>query len=87
MMAPFGRLARRREALVALSTAQRETVEAALAPAVRGLAAADRALGALRAHPFIAGAIAAALGFFGPRRVLFWAARALPFYSLLRRGR
>ena len=87
MMFPFGRLARRRVALVALSTAQREQIAAALRPAGRGLAAADRALEALRAHPFIAGAIAAALGFLGPRRMLFWAARALPFYSLLRRSR
>ncbi|TAK86786.1 MAG: hypothetical protein EPO20_06050 [Betaproteobacteria bacterium] len=79
------RLAQRREALVALSTAQRQEIARALAPAVRKLAAADRALETLRAHPLLVGAIAAALGFLGPRRLLFWAARALPVYSLLRR--
>jgi hypothetical protein len=87
MMLFSGRLAQRREALLSLSEAQRGEIAAALRPAARRLAAADRALETLRAHPFIAGAVAAALGFLGPRRVLFWAARALPFYSLLRRSR
>ncbi len=82
------RLAQRRAALVALSTAQREEIVAALAPAVRRLAAADRALQALRAHPLLAVTIVTAvLGFIGPRRLVFWAVRALPFYSLLRRSR
>ena len=81
------RLAQRRAALVALSTAQRAEIGAALAPAARKLAAADRALETLRAHPLLAGIVAAALGFLGPRRLLFWAARALPIYSLMRRRR
>jgi hypothetical protein len=86
MILSLGKLAQRREALVALSTAQREQIAAA--PAVRRLAAADRALQALRAHPLLAVAIATAvLGFIGPRRLALWAARALPFYSLLRRSR
>jgi hypothetical protein len=85
MMLSLGKLARRRDALVALSTAQRGHVAAALTPAARTLAAADRALAVVRAPPLIAGAVGAALGVLGPRRLLFWAARALPIYSLLRR--
>jgi len=80
-------LAQRRVALVARSAAQRAAIAAALQPAIRKLAAADRVLEALRAHPFVAGIAAAALGFLGPRRLLGWAARALPLYSLLRRSR
>jgi hypothetical protein len=86
-MFSLGRLVQRREALVARSAVQRAAVAAALHPAVRGLAAADRALGALRAHPYIAGIVAAALGYLGPRRLLSWAARALPLASLLWRNR
>lgn len=82
-----GRLAQQREALVALSAAQRAEIAAALVPSVRKLAAADRALEMLRSHPFLAGALAAALGYLGPRRLIFWVARALPVYSLLRRSR
>ena len=80
-------LVERREALVARSAAQRAEIAAALQPALRRLAAADRVLEALRSHPFVAGIIAAALGYLGPRRIIFWAARALPFVSLLRRSR
>lgn len=88
MRLSLARLERRRCALAARSAAQREEIVAALAPAARRLAAADRALQALRAHPLLAVSIAAAvLGFIGPRRLVFWAARALPIYSLLRRSR
>jgi hypothetical protein len=88
MILSLGKLAQRREALVAVSTAQREAIIAALAPAVRRLAAADRALQALREHPLLAvTVVTAVLGFIGPRRLVFWALRALPFYSLLRRRR
>ncbi len=88
MSLSLGKLARRREALVALSTAQRGEIAAALAPAARRLGAADRALQALRTHPLLVIAVAAAvLGYIGPRRLLVWAARALPVYSLLRRSR
>ena len=87
MMLSTARLVARREALVQRSAAQRARIAAALAPAVRKLAAADRALEMLRSHPFVAAAIAVALGYLGPRRLIFWAARALPVYSLLRRSR
>lgn len=80
-------LVERRKALVARSAAQRAEIARALQPALRRLAAADRMLEALRSHPFVAGIIAAALGYLGPRRVIFWAARALPLASLLRRSR
>lgn len=88
MILSLGKLAQRRAALAALSATQREEIAAALAPAARRLAAVDRALQALRAHPLLAVAIATTLlGSIGPRRLLFWAVRALPFYSLLRRSR
>lgn len=87
MILSLARLVERREALAARSTAQRAEIAAALQPAVRKLAAVDRVLEALRSHPFAAGIIAAALGYLGPRRLIFWAARALPLVSLLRRSR
>lgn len=87
MTPSLSRIEKRRDALVARSTAQRAEIAAALAPAARKLAAADRVLETLRSHPFVAGAIAVALGYLGPRRLIFWAARALPVYSLLRRSK
>ena len=86
-MLSLARLSERREALTARSAAQRAQIAAALQPALGKLAAADRVLEVLRSHPFVAGVIAAVLGYLGPRRVIFWAARALPLVSLLRRSR
>ncbi len=75
----------RREALVVRSGLQRKEIGKALAPAQRMVAAGDRAVAALRAHPVIAAAAAAALALIGPGRWLRWALRAVPIYSFLRR--
>ena len=75
----------KREALVTRSTAQRGRLSAQLAPAARRLAAADRIAATLRAHPVIAGMAATVLALIGPRRLLRWAMRIGPLYSLFAR--
>ncbi len=79
------RLAERREALLALSAAQRARIALQLAPAVRVAGIADRVVSTVRAHPvaftLAAGLIALRRG----RSLLGLLARALPLYSLLRR--
>lgn len=84
MISRLRRLQARREALVARSAAQRAHITAALAPAVRKLATADRLVATLRAHPMVTGAAAAGLILIGPHNVLRWTLRLAPFYSLLR---
>jgi hypothetical protein len=79
------RLAERREALLALSAAQRARIALQLAPAMRVAGIADRVVSTVRAHPV---AFALAAGLIAPRRgrsLLGLLARALPLYSLLRR--
>lgn len=78
-------LARRREALVRRSAACRMQIAAGLEPLARKLAAADRAVAAVRSHPVLAGIAASALALIGPRALLRWTLRAMPVYSLLRR--
>lgn len=74
----------RREALVALSGAQRDDVAGAAAPFTRKIALADRLIARLREHPLLAGAAAAAIAYLGPRRFLGWAGRALAVYATFR---
>ena len=76
----------RREALVARSAVQRARISAQLAPAARRLAAADRFAATLRAHPVIAVIAATGLALIGPRKLLRWAVRVAPIYSLLARS-
>jgi hypothetical protein len=84
-MGRLRQLVRRRQALVARSADYRACIAADLEPLARKVAAADRAVATLRAHPVIAAAAAGAIAFMGPRRLLSWGARVLPIYSLLRR--
>ena len=74
MIATARRLARRRQALVALADAQRAALAVALRPAARRLAALDRMVAAV------------ALALLGPRRLLPWALRAAPLVAFLRRA-
>ena len=78
-------LVSRREALVARSAAQRAQIASQLAPLAHRIAAVDRVVRAVRAHPFISGMAAGLLALAGRRRLLGFALRMLPLYSLLRR--
>lgn len=84
MMSMVRRLEARRHALVMRSTVQRDRIAAQLQPAARRLAAGDRVVAALRAHPVIAGVAATGLALAGPRTLLRWVVRLAPIYSLLR---
>lgn len=79
------RLAERREALLALSAAQRTRISLQLAPAVRVLGVADRIASKVRAHPVAFTLAAGLLALRRGRSLLGLLARALPLYSLLRR--
>jgi hypothetical protein len=85
MIAPMRSLARQRAALVQRSRSQRAHLGELLEPFARKLTTADRALATLRSHPLTVGVAAGAIGLLGPRRLLYWAARVLPFVSMLRR--
>lgn len=87
MIATARRLARRRQALVALAGAQRAELAAALRPAARRVAALDRMVAAVRRHPLLYSVAAVALALLGPRRLLPWALRAAPLVAILRRAR
>jgi len=78
-------LGHRRAALVARSSVQRACIAARLAPAARGLAAADRFAATLREHPVMTGMAASMLALIGPRTLLRWAMRLVPIYALLTR--
>jgi hypothetical protein len=78
-------LAQRRQVLVARAAVQRAQFAGALQPAVRKLAALDRIVAAVRQRPIVVSVAAVALILLGPRRLLPWALRALPFIALLRR--
>jgi len=79
-------LAKHKQALAARSEAQRAALAAALRPAASRLAALDRIVQAVRQRPFLVAAAALALVLLGPRRLLPWALRAIPFIALLRRS-
>ena len=78
-------LAQRKRALATRSAAQRAAIAAALQPAAGRLAALDRIVAAVRQRPLLFSAAAVALVLLGPRRLLPWALRAMPFIVLLRR--
>ena len=87
-MIPYLReLERRRLALVQRSAHERAALAAAASPLARKLTAVDRVVGAVRAHPVLAGAAVGAVAFLGPSRLLAWIARAAAVYSVLRAGR
>lgn len=75
----------RRRALVVRSAIQRGRLSAQLVPAARRLAAADRVVAALRAHPVMAGIAVTGLALIGVRPLLRWAVRIAPLYALLGR--
>lgn len=85
-MIPLTRaLARRRDALTALSREQRAALIFAAQPVARGLALADRVSGILRARPLLITLGTAALVAFGPRKLVLWGLRFAPLLTLLRR--
>lgn len=86
MIGRLRQLAQRKQALAARSQAQRAALAAALRPAAGRLAALDRIVQAVRQRPLLFAAAAVALVLLGPRRLLPWALRAIPFVALLRRG-
>jgi len=75
----------RRMLLVERSGAERAALGTAAAPLVRRLAAVDRVVASVRAHPVLAAAAVGAVALLGPRRLLAWVARAAALYSLLAR--
>lgn len=85
MISRVRELAQRRQVLVARAAVQRAQFAGALQPAVRKLAALDRIVAAVRQRPIVVSVAAVALILLGPRRLLPWALRALPFIALLRR--
>jgi hypothetical protein len=85
MIAPMRSLARHRAALVQRSQLQRTHLGQVLEPFTRRLTTADRALATVRSHPLAVGIAGGVIGLLGPRRLLYWAARVLPFVSMLRR--
>jgi hypothetical protein len=84
-MAMRSELQDRREALVLRSTLQRLRISVQMAPAARRLAAVDRVLATLRAHPIAAGVALTGLALIGPRALFRWAMRVAPIYSLFGR--
>jgi hypothetical protein len=76
----------RRRALVLRSTLQRLRISVQAAPAARRLAAVDRVVTTLRAHPVAAGIALTGLALIGPRTLFRWAMRVAPAYSLLVRN-
>jgi hypothetical protein len=74
----------RRMVLVERSAAERAAIAAAVSPLARGVAAIDRIVGSVRAHPILAVAAAGAVAL-GRTRLLDWVARGAAIYSLLRR--
>lgn len=78
-------LARRRQALVERSTAQRAALVASAEPLLRKARTLDRLVGCVQRNPALAGAAAAVTVLFGSRRLLGLAGRAARLYFLLRR--
>jgi hypothetical protein len=79
----IGRLAGRREALVARSAAQRLRLSGQFAPFGRKLATVDRVTAGLRSYPVLAGCAVGALALVGPGKLLHWTLRIAPLYALL----
>jgi hypothetical protein len=75
----------RRMALVERSAAERAAIAAAVSPLARGVAAVDRIVGSVRAHPILAIAAAGAVVLGRRGRLVDWVARGAAVYSLLRR--
>jgi hypothetical protein len=85
-MIPLTRaLARRRQALAALSREQRADLAFAAQPVARAIALADRVAGIVRARPLLIALGTAALVAFGPRRLVLWGLRYAPLLAFLRR--
>lgn len=80
MIGRLRELEMRRALLVARSELQRAALAVTVAPLARPLAALDRAVASVRAHPLLAALAGGAFALLGPRRLLAWAA-----YSLVRR--
>ena len=85
MIPILGELSQRRQALVARCAFERDALAQAFAPYAGKLALLDRIGQALRSHPVIAFAGAAALALLGPRKLLRWALRGFSIVSLVRR--
>ncbi|HYL91423.1 MAG TPA: hypothetical protein VEU32_21920 [Burkholderiales bacterium] len=78
-------LVRRRERLVASSTAQRARLVADCEPLGRAAATLDRIVGPIRRHPVIATLAVTGVALLGSRKVFDLASRAVTIYMLLRR--
>ena len=78
-------LQRRRIALVARCSAQRDSIVAAAGPLAVKAAAADRVLTTVRVHPVLATMALGALAGMVPRILPPWVARVWLLYSLVRR--
>ena len=78
-------LARRRERLVAHSTAQRAQLVASFEPIGRAAATLDRIVGPIRRHPVIATLAVTGVALLGSRKIFDLASRAVTIYMLLRR--
>ena len=85
MSARSDSLARRRERLVASSTAQRARLVASCEPLGRAAATLDRIVGPIRRHPVIATLAVTGVALLGSRRIFDLASRAVTIYMLLRR--
>ena len=86
MIGMLREFAQRKQALAARSAAQRAAIAADVQPVAGRLAALDRIVQIVRQRPFLFSAAAVALVLLGPRRLLPWALRAIPFIALLRRS-
>lgn len=89
MKASLRRLVQRREALVDLSRRQRALLDVELqllGGRLRGVDRGLRIVRLVRAHPFLAAAVAAPVLLYRPRRTIRWIARAFTLYSFGRRA-
>jgi len=80
-----GKLARRREELVARSAAQRNALIADVEPLLGKAAALDRIVGAVRRHSVIVGVVAGVVTLLGSRKLVDIATHLLTLYMLARR--
>ena len=80
-----GTLAQRRAEVLERCQSLRSSIAAAAAPIAVKAAAADRIVGAVRRHPFVATLAAGALAGLLPRLRAPWIGRALVLYSIFRK--
>ena len=80
-----GKLARRREELVARSAAQRNALIADVEPLLGKAAALDQIVGAVRRHSLIVGVVAGVVALVGSRKLINIATHLLTLYMLARR--